>query len=288
MIDFTNETNGDGSFSQASLSYPTGNETLTDPTLYSYIKTLYDNGITKTIINYTKTGSFTITDNGYASGFANNECINTKTAFKPQGTWELSANIILPDDVTGMSGLFGSTNAGVLSIGVNANGSIRASLSTNTASWNIGEFTSNAGDIPYNVETKVSCKFTGTEYQLLVNNTVVQTLTSSAKIGSYITELLVGNTYNTLAAPMKGTININSIVIKMDDTIIYHCKHIPCKQLSTGAMVISSNNTSIVQTIYNATGSALYYVIDTTNETVRLPIGDIFGFITQAMEQPAN
>lgn len=67
---------------------------------------------------------------------------------------------------------------------------------------------------------------------------------------------------------------------EVDDSTI----SIPYTLLSTGSKVVLSTYAERVEDVYDDKGYALYYILDTTSETVTLPKGEIFGFISNSFK----
>lgn len=295
MIDFTNNENGGGSFSSASLALPTGTEALTDTALYSYIKGLYDNGNTVLENNYTTVGSPTISENGIVSGFSQSDYLQT-AQFSLMNPFELIIRGSVNSGISGNNYFIGNggfnINSIVMAIGVTDTYALRLSIhKDNTGSVAGTEYAvSEDNIISPNTYYYFKVNYDGTKYVLTYSTDGI-TYTSACTVNysslphnNSNIKLAIGGSYtDQLWGVFNGSIDLNSFSIKSNNKIIYQGKYISCKQTSSGSKIVDVSNASAVNSIFNSAGSAPYFVIDTVNETVTLPKGDLFGFITQAL-----
>ena len=289
---------GSGSFSEADLSYQTGTEALTDTTLYNYIKTLYDAGTTEYRTNYTITGSPTITSAGVASGFTDN--VN----YVYVGTFDVTGKSFEVD--YGAVTIPSSFPSGSLpeylctSSLPSSRFGLGLSVSQNKIFVTVGGAVEGHGSAVYGSEiTAGETYYIKCGVDTVQNKAYIKTSTDGTNYTTYYgestlttpfteVEFAIGTVYNdTNATVWQGSYNLNNLSFSIEDVKVWQGYYFPCKKLATGSRVADVANLSKIQAIKNVEGSALYYVIDTTNQTVRLPMGDIFGFITQAMEQPS-
>lgn len=303
MIDFTDETNGGGgSVSTALLSYPTGGETLTDTTLYNYIKGLYDSGISiiENDTNLTFTGTLpTISNSGVITHFDAQSLVygeipaivNTPTNFVIKGAFipkqELYQSIVMlaTDNTT-----------------ENNNNQVFLQL-FNTPEhpysfvlyWRTGAGTSGVGfsaDNVWTVDSKVyfEIRYDGTTLKLSTGasaDNLTERMSETTFIPTTFKYLFIGN--KLLASEYRTSFDIELNVNEfsyIDNNAVYFSPryyNISCKLATSGSKIVDVANEGIIADMYNNHGSTLYYTIDTTNKTVKLPRGDIFGFITQAL-----
>ena len=92
----------------------------------------------------------------------------------------------------------------------------------------------------------------------------------------------------TLYTYIKGLYDASSTSGTDTYTISDTSVSIPYKVASTGSKIVLSTSLTGVQSVYASEGYALYYVIDTTNQKVMLPMGEIFGFIRTALDKIPN
>ena len=274
-------------FSTGMLSYPTGGSALTDTTLYNYIKGLYNNGLTITDNSYTNiTGTLTITDKGVASGFSGSDYINLKP-FAPSGDWEMNVSFMMTSSPTATQPIIGRANGGgYFRLVVTADLKPECGLSTDGNGWNIAEIT---GDTALSLNTKYNAtvRYKSGVYSFYIDDTLIGSATSSSKINTNNNNLLMGMAFTSIRYFDCGVIYLNSFNIKENGVTTFQGKYLTCNVVSTGSKVVDVAYKDCVDEIFNASGSALYYVLDTSNQTVRLPQGDIFGFITQMIERSA-
>lgn len=275
-------------------SLPIGFNAIQDGELYGYIKGLYDNGATTTDNNYTLVGSPTISSKGIASGFG----VESNYLLTPQFSFTTPFEIKIRASVnSGLSsavcivGCGGLTDVNV-KIGVTSSYAIFFDIQTSSDGSPAGAIRTTSSDniIVANTYYYYKLEFNGTTYTLSYstdNLTYTTACTLARTVLPYSnsnTKMAVGGTaLDRLWSAFNGSIDLNSFVIKSNNNIIFQGKYITYKQTTTGSKVVDVAYKSCVDEIFNSSGSALYYVLDTSNQTVRLPRGDIFGFITQAM-----
>lgn len=312
-----NATGGGNTFSEASLSMPTGSQALSDPDLYNYIKTLYDASTTtgtdyvlKPEATITGEKSVNITRKGIASGFTGTSYIDTGYKFNPgNNTWEVRCKFTAPNR-NPISGDWFSPFGNARS----DNTSFFAPLifQYNTSSWNLYSViigivggtrtvivdSSIATSIFYpNKEYYLSCKWTGSnliysKYQNGSWSTIKSQSLSTAfhATTEYNISTLIGTYDATTSASetlyFPGTVDLPSFELYVNDALVYSpVNSLPYKKLATGSNVVDVSYKTIVEQTAQSKGSALYYIIDTANQTITLPKGDLFGFITQAIEK---
>lgn len=297
--DNTKFLRGDGTWAAASsstsvstafLSSALGGSALSDTTLYNYIKGLYDNGISIIDIKkyWTVEGSINITDTGIASGFSSSDYLKLDPLdLSTASSWELEFEATTPTTLTSEQEVFAASNSNWTGI------RIGYYLKNGTPTlWLAIDYTnSNAVECPLTEDTKFKVKiiFTGTAYLYYVSindadYTLLETDNTTEKVIANMTYNSIGNrTIVNYDRAWLGTINLASLRFKIENTYKYYGYPIPCKVVSTGSKVVDISNISLVSEYATRFGSALYYVIDTTNQTVSLPMGDIFGFLTQAL-----
>lgn len=287
MIDFTKTNGGGGSFSEASLSYPTGGEALTDPALYSYIKGLYDNGVTVLDNSYTIVGSPTITEKGIASGFSTTNKLQISTinsgnnSFNVVGSFTSTATQITParvldSNTTGVTLMISADNVRI-AWSVHSNG---VEFFERRFDYDVINNTEYFYKISYVASEGKYYLYLGTDKD---NLTEMDSVSANA-IGNQNWALVLGAYSDTsLDRSFIGNINLNYFKIDINNIVAFQGKYLTCKQTSTGSKIVDVSNKDIVDEIFGLSGSAPYFVIDTANETVTLPKGDLFGFITQAL-----
>ena len=295
--DNTKFLKGDGTwanagFSTASLALPTGGEALADTTLYNYIKTLYDAGVSINDTNYTFAGSPTISTSGIVSGFTTTDYVVIPN-FDYQSPFEIvfrfKTSNVSGEAVPILNYSKSTSTADEDRFGLAF--TIKSSkLSLNTSStgtsWESSDVLGTT-TLQTNTWYWIKLVWSGTGYSVyssLDNETYTLELsTNNSAMYSGLTYFKFGTNGMRNEAFTDGEIDLNSLTIKVNNILVFGGIYVPVKKLATGSKVADITNLVQIEEIYNLQGSALYYVIDTANETVRLPMGDIFGFITQAL-----
>lgn len=152
--------------------------------------------------------------NGIASGFGVSNFITVgNTNFDLANHWSFETEITTGNDVSTFQMIFPENrvnyNSGLeLSVGY-----FRLGLSNTHTSINIGNISS-ITIASANTTYKLKVEFTGTAYNLYVNDILEGTLNSTAKLLSWIWNLGCANTNNpAYAGPFLGSINLNKTKI---------------------------------------------------------------------------
>ena len=313
--DITNISDGGSSGSASAISVVTGygldGQAEGDPDLYSYIKTLYDaSNITGTDylipLSQMVGAGVDVSLDGIASGFTYTNWINTGYDFKPKSTdtWEVRIKFKTPSVVSSSTGW--QTVLSSITVDL-PNACLFAPFIINGSSWYAlihywdGTQKANAyddyvgsssGTFSANTEYYLSCKYTGTAFVFSKYNNGSWSQVKSSNFnqafirGDVVSPIILGNyrgiTTEPTNIPFGGSIDLKSVEFYVNDLLVYNpLTQITYKKIATGAKVADSSSASVISQFAESNGSALYYVLDTTNETVTLPQGDIFGFITQ-------
>lgn len=305
MLDFTLENNGGGgggSFSEAALSYPTGTQALNNTELYSYIKTMYDVAPSETIsdTNLTFSGTYTITDSGIITYHADQARIygtlpttsNVPTSFVIKGS-------VTPKTDNNEVSVVKLTNS---TTKPNNNDDVYLQLWNNqdhpyafVLYYRIGTETRTykfSGNNLWSVNTKLyfEIQYDGTSLRFLTGNspsnlteqisatdfspTVYKYLYFASTVSpDYDSNFDINLDLNDYSYYLNGTLNFTP----------YYYEYV-YKTLATGGRVVDVTYSDVIAGMKTRYGSALYFIIDTTNHTITLPQGDIFGFITQAID----
>lgn len=306
---------GGGAFSEASLSMPTGTQALSDPDLYNYIKTMYDAStitgtdyVLKPDATITGEKSVNITRKGIASGFSSTSYINTGYKFNPgNNTWEVRckfttpSTVIADDWITPFSNITPEPSRDaffcpfILVYNSSSNWSLFTVLTSSdgTTATNIFDSFISTGYFSKNTEYYLSCKWTGSSlvFSRYQNGSWVQFSTQSVSVPLNMNidqniPIIFGNYRGNNGQQFRGTVDLSSFELYVNDELVYSpVNSLPYKKLATGSNVVDVSYKTIVEQTAQSKGSALYYVIDTANQTITLPKGDLFGFITQAIEK---
>lgn len=228
--------------------------------------------------NYKVVGSPTITEDGVASGFSNNNY--------PYITLPKSGNNIK----LMISGVYGS-NGNILGFYEGSNsldlGStyVRSYINGKTLITNIGG-TFNIGDY-YKIEAVWS---NGKQSQTVTTKYGTYTTTSSYPFAFPTNlQLNIGAGNKGLYGITAGSIDLNSIKVCSNGNLVYQpCLKIPYTETFQHPNVVDVAYRDRVQDLYEQTGEALFYTIDEENENFTLPMGDIYGMIEKKNEELNN
>ena len=260
---------------------------------------------TDTIIsdNYTVVGSPTIVD-GIASGFALTNISTQAGKYVTTGnflnnlgnanSWEIEIPITLRSTISGtvydcfMSSFTSNNSTYAFLCALTSAGKLTVYIMGADNNWILyGKTTTstfNGGDsLIYRL------KFTGTQYSAETKKTGEDwvnefTVDSTKKMLNTNLPIKFGvrNDLTTNETFWKGSIDLNSIKIKENGKITYLTNlFVPYTESSTGSKVADSVYYNSVQAVYDLNGKALYYIIDETNKKAALPLGEVYGFITQ-------
>ena len=286
-----------GSFSEAALSYPTGTQALDDTELYNYIKTMYDVAPTTVVsanTNLTTSGTFTISDGGTITYRAIGAQI-----YGTLPTSGTPSSFVLKGSVTNPAKLFALTNSNTTYDNRNDVMIEAANSSEYPGAFFLYYRTGNnarnwvAAKNVWTPDEKVyfEVRYDGTTLKLFTGATP-NTLTEQQSVSDFVP---TDYRYIFFASSLSGTewdvvfngeLDLNDFSyssVVSGNTTEYHPYYMSFsyRTLATGAKVVDVASEEAVEAIKTQTGSVLYFVIDTTNQTITLPQGDIFGFITQ-------
>ena len=83
----------------------------------------------------------------------------------------------------------------------------------------------------------------------------------------------------------QGSIDLNSFKVYVDGSLVYQpCLKIPYTETFEHPNVVDVAYRNRVQDLYEQTGEALFYTLDEQNQNFTLPMGDIYGMITENRE----
>lgn len=166
-------------------------------------------------------GNVVITE-GIASGFSTGDSyinigsLNLNTA----NTWSMETEVTTDDDVTTFQNIFVENRANFNSYLGLADGFFRIAFSTTHDVW----FTTVTGTIPVlaNSTYKVKVEFTGTAYNLYVNDVLDVSYASTTKLLQWAWNIGGANTNNPVYySPFLGTINIDKTNVVIDNKSMF-------------------------------------------------------------------
>ena len=219
--------------------------------------------------NYEVVGNPTITEDGVASGFSASNYIklpfdNTKNNFR------FNFNIATDIDYDAND----STLKGAVQLYINSVGSVQAHIVLDGEAVSVGvlSFPSTKGEF-----------FEG--YYELNNGIYTFALKRKNDIAYKILTLndnrLPSNNY-ILRTCSKTSSDLNLFEVYVDGNLVYQpCLKIPYTLSKTGSKIVDVAYRDRVQDLYSQNGEALYYTIDEQNQNFTLPMGEVYGMITQ-------
>lgn len=87
-----------------------------------------------------------------------------------------------------------------------------------------------------------------------------------------ISEIYIGNWYNSNAQYFAGSIDLNSFQIYVDDELIYQpCLKIPYNKTNAGVKISNINYRDRIEDCYTYYNTANYFIIDEENELYQIP-----------------
>ena len=241
--------------------------------------------------NYTIVGSPNITDDGVASGFSNNDLVETvslKTI--SSNNWNISIGFTMGSKFqnvlfTSLKG--GSTEYGIAVI-TNAN-KIYVYASSNGTSFDILNAKIGPTTLVSGTRYLLNLSFNGSQYVCKLLNLDTNIETTECIVDSGL-KIFAGNNIIALGSrwwdAMSGSIDLNAFKIYVDGNLVYQpCLKIPYTESKTGSKVVDAIYRDRVQDVYEQYGQAIYYTIDEENKNFTLPMGEIYGMIEDKQYQ---
>lgn len=253
--------------------------------------------------NYTVVGSPTVID-GVASNFSSGNYVSSGTSYSQNlgsaDNWEIEMFVTLASTLTNYQYfIFGGTKQANISnnctgfgLGTTSAGEIRIFLGSSSSVYDIVSAAQTTTTFSAGSYLGIKFKFTGTQYILYTKKTDedwVETwsINSSVKIYSSNLPLLFGGNFiDDTIRYWNGSIDLNTVKVKENGKIVYVASlEIPYTESSTGSKVVDKAYLDRVLTVYELNGKALYYTLDEENKQAALPLGEVYGFITQNAEE---
>lgn len=234
--------------------------------------------------NYEVVGSPTITGDGVASGFTSENYINSSISFDltSASSIEVHTKFIYNgnDNTLNIINCFGTgvylavANQNILRFNDDTVGALLPNRIDSTIEKNIwydviyGVTSDNLFYIKYKKHTESSYIMKSvTMTNRVLNNAIFY-------LGAFGDS---SHLYNFV-----GKIDLNQTKIYIDGNLVYQpCLRIPYVQSITGSKIVDVAYRYRVQDLYTQTGEALYYTIDEQNQNFTLPMGEVYGMITQ-------
>lgn len=264
-----------------SKMYETG-EISTDTIGYNQLVQMKRSTFDKS--KFTIVGNPTITDDGIASGFSNNDYINLDTAILDTSRpWVITINYHSAKRGVSIERVISLASPDVgLVIAPSING-----FSFRTKNINISIPSSYKQDTNY----QLAFGWDMSQYFLIVDG-IKKTEKSTEVLTPSFLEL--GYMQGKLATEAtKGSIDLKSFSITVDGKEVFsgnktgtdtvkiggETVEIPYTLSKTGSKIVDVVYRDKVQALYNQEGKADYYTIDETNQNFTLPMGEIYGMI---------
>ncbi len=240
--------------------------------------------------NYTVVGTPTITSDGIASGFSGNYSSGSYLTIPMLDVTK--KNYRIDCVLKGGNFIFGNSGNQTYRLAVITSGNpLKLTLFAGTGStWDVANTVMGNTTIDVNKTYKVSfVRENGSAYKVLLYDfeTQIETteisVTSNSDLASSSIPMYIGASGWTA---FYGSIDLNEFKIYVDGNLIYQlCLKIPYTLTSSKDKIVDSYYIERVQDTYNQFGQALYYTIDEDNQTFTLPMGDIYGFLTNLQMQ---
>lgn len=157
---------------------------------------------------------------------------------------------------------------------VATNGSINLWLSSNGTSWNIASGVASGVTLSADTDYWMKLSWDGENYLLsysldgeeYVDGTPIAN-TNPLRIDT----ITLGGTSRE-NYPWKGTIDLNESYIKVDgETVWEGCEYLTWYEAEDGHRLVLPDQESRIVSMFNSTGVAWYYMIDTENQLFKLP-----------------
>ena len=166
------------------------------------------------------TGSLDITG-GIASGFSTIKFIQVgNLALNNANSWYFETELTIGSDFSSTQAIFVENQQSYNTIfQVSSNGKLSANISKNHTSFDIGTMTTTAAISP-NTPTKVKFEFSGTAYNIYINDVLECSVSSTVKLSQHIWNIGCANTDNTVyCLPYtSGYINLNKTKLYVENT----------------------------------------------------------------------
>lgn len=275
-----------------SKAMKTGNVS-SDVDVYPYILEYAHSTFDKS--KFSITGSPTISDNGIASGFSASNFVKVTLNIP-----KVTSSFLIKGKAT--AGTLGSKPQQLFLL----NNNCRAELSSNGSEliFFSGDFTSNVNlAIRFKTPLKQSDVFEYTfsldnstgkiKADALVNSTDNYNTSKDFTLNPDTTAITLMNV-SPVGYPWAGSIDLKKIVIFADGKGYFNGNingkdtidgiEIPYVWTKSGSKVAGANLRDKIQQVYEKTGKAMYYTIDEINKNFTLPMGEIYGMISNATE----
>lgn len=235
--------------------------------------------------NINTVGSLT-NNNGVLSNFSTSNYAKFPSSFQPgSNSWEMVLKVTTGTISSSWQHILafqkGLTNAEryATRISVTSNNKFGLALSYNGTAWDVVGETTGQGTYTVQANTTYYLKleYTGSAYKLyysLDGETYIQdvNISSSTPIYNSNTAFLLGIWNNSnYTEPFLGSIDLKESYININNQRWWTGAEVLCKISPKGYKIAPADQEQNVLNIYNATGIAWYYILDTENTRFKLP-----------------
>lgn len=234
-------------------------------------------------LNYTLIGTPTVSADGIASGFTSGSAIKTPVKVTPTTSFEVHSLLTYNTPTATASAYVFGDHVWRVDISKTDNKIIVSATDdlNNTAR---SKFTIEITDeIEDGTVIEIIDRMTKTkrELQVIVGDNVYSGETTFAAERTFTeTEVTIGSGMlnGVSSTPWNGSVDLNEFKVYVDDELYYQpCLIIPYTLLKTGSKVVDGQYRPRVFDLYEQEGMAMYYTLDTNDNTVTVPLGDIYG-----------
>lgn len=244
---------------------------------------------------FTVVGSPTLSDDGILTASSLNYVTFKNVNLTTASSWRIKGKFTYNEDLSSVQVIFTQLGAYGIQIYFASSNKMTFQGSFNGSSWKFQHVTSN---IFINGQTyHYIIEFTGIQYNLWISTDNISyeiwaSYTSSEKISALNNTIVYAIGSSGIAnRDFKGSIDLKSIAIWADGVPVFNGNitgtdtineiQIPYTLSKTGSKIVDVAYRGRVQDLYTQTGEALYYTIDEQNQNFTLPMGEVYGMITQ-------
>lgn len=241
---------------------------------------------------FTVVNSPTITDDGIASGFSNNDCLTKYLDFSTANSWEIQIPFTTSSDITTQQRVIDRVTATENLIIIRVQNSV-AGISLNVGGTDIFSINTDTFTVTTNTQYTVKIGYSGTSYYCKYNtggaDTTIKTVTSASLWGASANHFIGRGSGNNV--PFLGSIDLKQLSITVDGVEVFNGNKtgidvidseisIPYNLTKTGLKIVQSAYRSRVQSMYEKYGWANYFTLSDTDFTV--PYGEnLDGHVTK-------
>lgn len=233
--------------------------------------------------NYTVVGSLTISEDGIASGFSGGAYIIPSLMPFSSNNWGFEATFIPQHNtVDDKYQCIFSINSN-FTVQTNRYGTkISITLTDPDTQQQLFKITE-IGNLNTNLINKLKVIYANQTFYSHINGELVYSTTVDLDNFKFSNNnQFIGYTPAPSFNRFYGSIDLNSVKFYSNGSLVYQpCLYIPYTKSITGAKIVDAQYRSRVQDVYEQYGTAMYYTIDEQNQNFTLPMGEVYGMISQ-------